>query len=193
MDTRLIQARYGCSSRNLARTLIRKPKITSEGKVRALSRILAHRSSDWLDSTGGQTKSDEKRGKRERENVAEIRAITSDDNNYAPVFIVTRHATEILLSTVVFSSPSLSLFSRLAAAQASRPCEKKKEKKKKSLTSRGAAPVKSRVANDRESVDGEPDRRKMKLVVPVLVFDYSLLSSRGNVAKNMTAHARLER
>lgn len=53
-----------------------------------------------------------KRGEeeRERENIAEIRAITNDDNNYAPVFIVTRHATEILLSTVVFSSPSLLLF-----------------------------------------------------------------------------------
>lgn len=56
------------------------------------------------------TESDEKRGGRERENIAEIRAITNDDNNYAPVFIVTRHATEILLSTVVFSSPSLLLF-----------------------------------------------------------------------------------
>lgn len=58
------------------------------------------------------TESDEKRGgrERERENIAEIRAITNDDNNYAPVFIVTRHATEILLSTVVFSSPSLLLF-----------------------------------------------------------------------------------
>lgn len=56
-----------------------------------------------------------KRGEeeRERESIAEIRAITSDDNNYAPVFIVTRHATEILLSTVVFSSspPLFSFFS----------------------------------------------------------------------------------
>lgn len=100
------------------------------------------------------TESDEKRGGRERENIAEIRAITNDDNNYAPVFIVTRHATEILLSTVVFSlfplsSPFLSrLAVAAAAAQASRPCEKRKKGgKKKSLTSR---PFKSRIANDRE-------------------------------------------
>lgn len=98
-----------------------------------------------------------KRGEeeRERENIAEIRAITNDDNNYAPVFIVTRHATEILLSTVVFSlfplsSPFLSRLAAAAAAaaQASRPCEKRKKGgKKKSLTSR---PFKSRIANDRE-------------------------------------------
>ena len=103
------------------------------------------------------TESDEKRGgrERERENIAEIRAITNDDNNYAPVFIVTRHATEILLSTVVFSlfplsSPFLSRLAAAAAAaaQASRPCEKRKKGgKKKSLTSR---PFKSRIANDRE-------------------------------------------
>lgn len=55
---------------------------------------------------GGQSENvKERKGKSARKavRIAEIRAITSDDNNYALVFMVDRHATEILLSAVVLS------------------------------------------------------------------------------------------
>lgn len=130
--------------------MIRKPKITSEGKVGALSRILAHRSSDWLGS-GGQSRM--KRGEEERE-----REYCRNTCNYqrrqqlrAGFYSYPSRHRDIIINRCFFlplSSPFLSRLAAAAAAQASRPCEKRKKGgKKKSLTSR---PFKSRIANDRE-------------------------------------------
>lgn len=148
--------------------MIRKPKITSEGKVGALSRILAHRSSDWLGS-GGQSRMKREEGEGEKEYCRNTCNYQRRQQLRVGFYSYPSRHRDIIINRCFFL---FSFFSRLAAAvaQASRPCKKKKGKKK-SLTSR---PLNLASL----MTDGEPtDRRKMKLVVPVLVFDYSLLSS----------------
>lgn len=69
----------------------------NRGKVRALSQILAHS----IVGLARPQEREKKRGFRKEVRITEIRAITRDDNNYALLFMVTRHATQILLSAAV--------------------------------------------------------------------------------------------
>lgn len=91
-------------------TLIRKPKITSEGKVGALSRILAHRSSDWLGS-GGQSRMKREEGEGEKEycrntcNYQRRQQLRVGFYSYP-----SRHRDIIINRCFFLSSPSLLLF-----------------------------------------------------------------------------------
>lgn len=123
--------------------MIRKPKITSEGKVGALSRILAHRSSDWLGS-GGQSRMKREEGEGEKEYCRNTCNYQRRQQLRVGFYSYPSRHRDIIINRCFFL---FSFFSRLAAAvaQASRPCKKKKRKKKITHLS----PVKSRVANDR--------------------------------------------
>lgn len=118
--------------------MIRKPKITSEGKVGALSRILAHRSSDWLGSEG---QSRMKRGEEEREreycrntcNYQRRQQLRAGFYSYP-----SRHRDIIINRCFFLLSPSLLLFF-LVSRRRRRHRDLVKKRKKKSLTSRGAA------------------------------------------------------
>lgn len=134
---------------------------------------------------GGQSENvKERKGKSARKavRIAEIRAITSDDNNYEPVFMVDRHATEILLSAVVLSLLLLFPFSFSPSEKRHGNRDLVKNHSPRGEPSRVALNLASLMTESQRCADREnrPCRRFWSLIIHF---------SRWNVAKNMPAHA----